>query len=288
MPEFIVDQSEQQLSLEQFLQQRIPAAPAAYLKHLIKKGKVSGPRGLLVASTRLQAGDRIHLPDSARLLELLAAEVVAPMQLDILFESREILAVDKPAGVAVHASEGHQRDNLTARVISHLATRGLHFRVAPVHRLDLETSGPVLFGKGKLACSELGKLFMQHEVDKYYLALVSGRTAGSGQLVSRLSAKGKVKEARTDFRALTRNEHASLLELQLHTGRQHQIRRQLAAEGHPLFGDRRYRGPCPAALPRLFLHCRRLLFVDPFNGVPLEIDSPLPRELAAFLDQLGF
>jgi len=287
MPEFIVDHSEQQFSLEAFLQQRIPAAPAGYLKQLVKKGKVRGRSGPLPAATRLQCGDRIHLPDSARLLELLATELVAAPQLVILYESREILVVDKPAAVAVHASEGHQQDNLTARAGDLMAKRGMSFRVAPIHRLDLETSGPILFGKGRQACGELGKLFMRHEVDKSYLALVSGKTPGSGRLDSLLPAKGKEKEARTDFLALARTSEASLLQLQLFTGRQHQIRRQLAELGHPLFGDRRYRGPCPPALPRLFLHCQRLQFLDPFSKVPVQIDSPLPPELLGFLGRLG-
>jgi len=287
MPEFIVDQNDQPLSLEQFLQQRIPAAPAAYLKQLVKKGKVTGHRGPLAASATLQAGERIRLPDSARLLELLEAELAAPGPLEILYESREFLVVNKPAGVAIHAGEGHRQDNLAARASACLAARGLGFKVAPIHRLDLETSGPVLFGKGKKACGELGKLFMRHAVEKSYLALVCGRTAGSGRLESVLSAKGKEKAVRTDFRALARSDRASLLELQLHTGRQHQIRRQLAELGHPIFGDRRYRGPCPSDLSRLFLHCRRLRFDDPFTAVPIEIDSPLPQELAGFLLHIG-
>ena len=287
MPEFIVDENEQQLSLEQFLQKRIPAAPAAYLKQLVKKGRVTGSSGALSAAAHLSAGERIRLPESARLLELLAIDVVPPPQLEILFESREILVVNKPTGVAVHAGEGHQRDNLQARVTAFMAERGVVFKVAPIHRLDLETSGPVLFGKGQQACGELGKLFMHHAVNKIYLALVSGRTAGSGRLESVLPAKGKMKEARTDFRALARSERASLLELRLYTGRQHQVRRQLAEQGHPLFGDQRYGGPCPADLPRLFLHCKGLQFVDPFSGAPIEIKSPLPADLREFLPSLG-
>jgi len=287
MPEFIVDPQEQQLKLVSFLQQRIPAAPVAYLNQLIKKGKVRGPGGPLPADVRLQPGDPVFLPDSARLLGLLAVEQAPPVQLTILYESREFLVVDKPAGVAVHASEGHQQDNLTARVTELMAQRRMEFRIAPIHRLDLETSGPLLFGKGKQACGELGKLFMRHEVEKIYLALVSGRTAGSGRLESLLPAKGKEKEACTEFQALARNVAASLLQLRLITGRQHQLRRQLAALGHPLFGDRRYRGPCPPDLPRLFLHCQKLQFVDPFNGVPIEITSTLPADLAEFLGRQG-
>ncbi|MCK4621312.1 MAG: RluA family pseudouridine synthase [Desulfuromonadales bacterium] len=287
MPQFIVEKTEEQLCVVDFLRLRVPAAPVAYLKQLLKKSKVRGRTGVLKGSDLLQAGELLQLPDSGRLLELLATPAACLQELRVLYESREILVVDKPAGLAVHAGQGHEQANLTDQVESFLVKRGIRFNVAPVHRLDLETSGPVLFGKGKQACGRLGQLFMRHEVDKSYLALVAGRTPGSGRLESQLTAKGKEKQARTDFRALFRNEQASLLELQLHTGRQHQIRRQLAAQGHPLFGDKRYRGPCPADLPRMFLHCCRLAFVDPFSESPISIESPLPEDLAIFLPRVN-
>ena len=283
MTEFIVEPSDVSLTIAQFLQLRIPAAPPAYLKQLVKKGKVRGPAGALTADCQLQIGDLIKLPDSGRLQELLAIPPSIASEIQILYESREILVVDKPAGLAIHSSQGHESDNLTARVEQLLKERGSKFQVAPVHRLDLETSGPVLFGKGKDACGRLGQLFMRQEVEKSHLTLVAGKTPGSGDLRSQLSAKGKLKDAHSSYRAVQRNEQASLLELTLHTGRQHQIRRQLADLGHPLFADKRYSGPCPAALPRMFLHCNRLAFVDPFSDVPIVIESPLPQELNAFL-----
>jgi len=287
MPIFIVEQDHTALNVLSYLRLKIPAAPPAYLKQLLKKGKVLGPDGPLGGDELVRAGDSIRLPESGRLQELLTRQPVNRQPLQVLYETREILVVDKPAGLAVHSSLGHEQDNLTERVAALLAERGQRFSVAPVHRLDLETSGPVLFGKGKKACGQLGQLFIRQEVEKYYLALVAGKTAGSGELISALTAKGKEKAARSDFRALARDTQCSLLELRLHTGRQHQIRRQLAALGHPLFGDSRYRGPCPPDLPRMFLHCCRLAFIDPFNGAPIEIEAPLPEELATALLKRG-
>lgn len=288
MKPLTVAPTEAGLTSLEFLQRRIPAAPPAYLRQLLKKGKVLGADGPLSAGAKLAAGAQLRLPESERLRELLNAPAAAGSEVKILFESREILIVDKPAGLAIHSSVGHERDNLAARVAELLAQRGDKFKVAPIHRLDLETSGPVLFGKGKLACGELGKLFIRQEVDKYYLALASGKTAGSGELASTIPAKGTHKEALTSYVALARNEQASLLELCLHSGRQHQIRRQLADIGHPIFGDRRYGGPCPPGLPRIFLHCKRLAFTDPFSGARLAVDAPLPADLQNFLPQGGF
>ncbi len=284
---FIVEKDEATLSAGEFLQHRIPAAPPAYLKQLLKKGKIRGPNGPLAAADCLNTADRIQLPDSARLQELMKVPRSSAAGVVILYESREILLVDKPAGLAIHSSQGHESENLTAWVETLLKERGSRFQVAPAHRLDLETSGPVLFGKGKEACGRLGQLFMRQEVEKTYLALAAGKTPGSGELRSQLMAKGKQKDAHSSYRALQRNEQASLLELRLHTGRQHQIRRQLAEAGHPLFGDLRYKGPCPAELPRLFLHCSRLAFVDPYSAAAIAIDSPLPDDLSVFLAQVG-
>ena len=289
MPQFTVDANEVPLTPLAFLQRHISAASKSYLRQLLKKGKVNGPRGVVAEHDQLQQGDVLTLPDSGRLAELLAAAAhsTAQQHVFILYESREILIVDKPAGLAVHSSEGHQDHNLAGLVDELIRSRSDAYQVAPIHRLDLETSGPVLFGKGKKACSELGKLFMCHEVEKSYLALVAGKTPGRGMVHSEVPSKGKAKEAQTAFQALDRNEQASLLKVSLYTGRQHQIRRQLADLGHPLFGDRRYGGQQPEGLPRLFLHCCQLAFVDPFSGAPVEINSPLPADLSQFLDTVG-
>ncbi len=284
MPRYRVSTYEAGVPLEEFLARKIPSASSAYLRRLISGNKIKNARGPLTANHRTIAGETLELPNSRRLLDLLSRQ---PSGVNILYESREILIIDKPAGIAVHRSTGHEQQNLTAVVNAWAKNRGCNFKIAPVHRLDLETSGPVLFGKGRKSCSELGKLFMRNEVKKHYLALVAGRVAGTGLLSAELTAKNKRKQAETVYLSLAATAAATLLDLELHTGRQHQIRRQLAAEGHPLFGDRRYRGPCPNRLPRLFLHCRRLAFSDPFSGLAIDIACPLPDQLLSFLRHLG-
>ncbi len=287
MPEFIVTEEEVDLPIEQLLQQRIPAAPESYLRQLVKKGKVKISMKAVKEGDCVAVNDHILLPDSSRLLDLLANRQTSQPQLDILYETREILIVNKPARLAIHNGKGHERDNLTDRIGAFLAARGDRFQFAPIHRLDLETSGPVLFGKGKKSCSMLGQLFMQGEVTKNYLALVAGKVVGRGTLLSDIPAKGKLKTAETSYQTLVSNDTASLLEIQLLTGRQHQIRRQLADAGHPLFGDHRYHGPCSGKLSRLFLHCRRLAFIDPFSKQQIDISCPLPADLNRFLPLIG-
>jgi len=283
MPEMIVASTETGLSLEDFLQQRIPAAPVAYLRKLLKDGKIRRPDDMAAVLT---ARERIVLPDSRRLAELL--EQSAKMSVDILFESDQLLILDKPSGLATHAGQGHEEDNLTMRVVRLLSHRGENFMAAPIQRLDRETSGVVLFGKGKKSCSVLGTMMMTAAVTKTYLALVTGKITTDGTLTDKVPAKGKTKIAVTSYRALDAKDNASLLQVELGTGRQHQIRRQFQQLGNPLFGDRRYGGPCPDTLPRLFLHCQQIAFVDPFTDTSLMITSPLPQDLTDFLKVSGF
>ena len=277
---FTVRKGEEHLPFLVLLQHRIPLAPASYLRQLLRQRKITVGDVPLDTEKRLPVGTVVLLPESKRLRELWAMTT-----LQILFETRDLLIVAKPPGLAVHASEGHEADNLTARCQELLKQRGDRFSIAPVHRLDLETSGPLLFGKGKAACSALGKLFMDDQVEKSYLALVQGEMSGEKSLEGLVPAKGKLKNARTDVRTLASNASATLLEIRLHSGRQHQIRRQLAEIGHPLFGDKRYGGPYPSELPRLFLHCHRLAFLDPCSGKQIDCEVPLPADLAGFLER---
>ena len=284
--EYKVKKGSTSVCASDFLQREISVAPAAYLNQLFKKGKVLREDLPLAADAPLCAGDVIVLPESARLQELIALSQQQPKPPVILFENSMLLIADKPAGLAVHSSVGHETTNLTALLQQQIDKIEKKYRISPVQRLDLETSGACLFGKGRKALGELGKLLMEHELKKTYLALVSGEYSGPHELVSQVHAKGKIKEAGCLVKKLVSNSRASLLQIELLSGRQHQIRQQLSQQGCPLFGDRRYHGPCPAELPRVFLHSYKLFFHSPFGGDPISVVSPLPEELSVFLDQL--
>lgn len=284
MPEYRVSPYEADITLEEYLARKIPFAPPAYLNRLIHAGKVKNSQGPLSSSHHTVAGETVMLPNSKRLLDILSEQKFG---LDILYESREILIVNKPSGLSVHRSEGHELSNLTELARRWARNRGRVFSLAPVHRLDLETSGAVLFGKGRKSCSELGKLLMNNGVTKNYIALVSGQAPQQTTLSSLIPAKGKHKEAHLNLCTIATSSEASLIEIELITGRQHQIRRQLAEAGHPLFGDQRYRGPCPSELGRLFLHSSRLQFRDPFCNLDIDITVKLPTRLREFLLRIG-
>jgi len=269
--------NEQGITLLEVLQRRIPQAPASYLRHLIRKGRCLHNGSPANETDPVERGDTLDLPETARLRQLI--DLSENNRVDVLCETGFWLAVYKPSGLAVHRSAGHEDDNLLQRVESLMTSRHAPFSVAPVHRLDIETSGPVLFAKGKKAAGILGRAFMEGAFEKTYLALVSGILPETGYLTTPVPAKGKLKESLASYRLIGSQSGFSLAEITLHSGRTHQIRRQMADAGHPLAGDRRYGGKTPQGLDRLFLHATHLKIPPLFEEGPVSIVSPLPQEL---------
>lgn len=282
MPDWTVSPHQRGLTSLEWLRTRLPAAPKAYLRQLLRKNRVLRNGTALAESDELIPGDHLRLPDSRRLSDLLHQGDAAPVS--ILWEDDLAMLVDKPAGLAVHRSQGHEGDNLLQRVERLLALRGEKARAAPVHRLDRDTSGAILFAKSRDAASLFGKMFMTGAAEKTYLALACGDIRGAGRLQSPVPAKGKIKEAATGYIVLAAHGGLSLVELSLETGRTHQIRRQLAEAGHPLAGDRRYGGP-GLRDGRFYLHCRRLGFTHPATGIRRIVIAPLPEDFATVLQK---
>ncbi len=285
MTKLTVNGSNSGQSVLAFLKQQIPAATTGYLQQLARKGRLLLNQQATTGQTLLQSGDVITLPDSIRLTQLLKESQLE--QIDVLLEGPDFLVVYKPAGLAVHRGVGHETDNLADRVGNWLKRRQLPFSAFPVHRLDVGTSGPVLFAKGRRAASILGGYFMAGQVEKHYLALVIGKMADSGELHTPVPAKGKLRTAVTRYRRVAGNPHYSLLQLELVSGRKHQIRRQLADIGHPLIGDRRYGGPSIRNYQQPFLHCSYLAWPDLTEDQPRTVSCPLPPNLQHLLAAVG-
>jgi 23S rRNA pseudouridine955/2504/2580 synthase len=300
MEDLLINSAENGLTCLEILKRRISAAPDGYLAQLLRKGKILLEQEPVAAETVLHAGDRLTLPDSDRLQKLQMTSQQATIE--ILLENPLWMVVFKPPGIAVHRGAGHETDNLTGRVGLWLKNRGDPFRAAPVHRLDVGTSGPVLFAKGRRAAGALGKALMAGAMEKTYLALATGslrddRSAENpaepfsreheGEINLPVPAKGKLKEATTRYRVLSGTSAFTLLQLDLLSGRTHQIRRHLADSGHPLAGDRRYGGPSLPGLTRPFLHCLRLVWPDPLSQIRQHVTCPLPEDLKKVLAVAG-
>ena len=262
------------------LQQHIPAAPQSYLRQLLRRGKVCSDGIALDEESCLHGHETLQLPDSGRLRELCDSPLP---KVTILLETEGFLAVFKPAGLAIHSSVNHTEDNLTDRVRAIIHHRKALYQVAPAHRLDIGTSGPVLFGKGRKSTAELGRLLQAGQIKKTYLALVHGMPPESGTLTTEVQVQDKIKEAATRFRVRGRCGHSALLEIELLSGRKHQIRQQCSDAGWPVYGDSRYSGPALAGLDRLFLHCWQLSWPTEGASSKFCVSSPLPGDLRTIL-----
>jgi 23S rRNA pseudouridine955/2504/2580 synthase len=301
------DQSGQRL--DKFLRRLLPNVPASHIYKMIRtrKVKLNGKRAH--GQTLLATGDEVTLrANEERLLAQSGERPPRPGKaLSILFEDDHLIAVDKPSGLAVHPGSGIVGPTLVELSRAHTGLRPPgEFQASPAHRLDRETSGVVLVAKSRRAMVRFTEMFTAGEVRKEYLALVKGHFGHERGTVeiplaeheqttkSRMQRGIKLQEAVTHYQVIGKGLHVSLLRCTIETGRTHQIRRHLAAVGHPVIGDRRHgdfslnrRLKADAGLSRLFLHARRLRFAHPISGKPVVLVSPLPTELREALPKLG-
>lgn len=202
--------------------------------------------------------------------------------LSILYEDEDYLIVDKPPGMPIHPSPGHDRDSLLNRVAYYYGKTGQTPAFRPLYRLDRDTSGLVAVGKHRLAVSSA-------QQEKRYLAVCEGFLSGCGtvDVPIGLEAGSKIKRccgaegaqpAVTHWRALAQRDGHTLLELRLETGRTHQIRVHMAFLGHPLAGDDLYGGSC-TRIARQALHCGRLLLSSRALQVSRLFSAPFPGDL---------
>jgi 23S rRNA pseudouridine955/2504/2580 synthase len=297
-----VDAEEADRRLDNFLLTRLKGVPRAHIYRMIRSGQVRVNSRRAGPDTRLAAGDRVRIPPVRVGLPGGASVRVDQAQWlekRVLYEDRDLLVLDKPAGLAVHGGSG-----VSLGAIELLrAARPQAGALGLVHRLDRETSGCLLIAKRPPSMRRLQALFRAGAVDKVYHVLLLGRLEGAGQLVEaplltserrggerqvRVSTAGKA--AQTRFIVERRFDLCTLARAELLTGRTHQIRVHAAHIGHPIAGDRRY-GPGDdpvvqqAGLKRLFLHASGLAFEHP-GGETLRVQSPLPEELVAVMDRL--
>ena len=232
----------------------------------------------------------------------------------MLYDDAHLLVIDKPAGLAVHPGAGGEGATIVHGLLHQVADlRGVGGELRPgiVHRLDKDTSGCLVVAKTEPALRALQAAFKAREVEKRYRALVHGAPPDRGLLdtpygrhpVHRKRFSSRVREGKravTRFTVLARSADAALLDVELLTGRTHQIRAHFADQGWPLFRDALYgaarkEGPqapeavrrAAAALGRQGLHAFRLAFAHPITGVRVECEAPLPADLQAALRELG-
>jgi 23S rRNA pseudouridine1911/1915/1917 synthase len=224
------------------------------------------------------------------------ASSVAPepdlaVQLRVLYEDEWLLAIDKRAGMLSHPARSEQHGTAANAVAARYAPgeAGAIPPIRPVHRLDRDTSGVLLFAREARVAGALARQRTAGTLTREYLALVCGHPPAEGEIRLSLvpdpthrtrqlvSAEGK--EARTSYRVIQYGDGGTLIAARLHTGRTHQVRAHMAAIGHPLLGDDLYGGPTAPPLGRQALHAWRLRLRHPITGESLTITAPLPADL---------
>jgi len=299
--------------LDKYVRRLLREVPLSHVYKMFRTRKVrlNGARGR--PEELLKAGDVVVVRgDDERLLSAPPAVQPQPRRarvpLRVLFEDDYLMAVEKPAGMAVHPGSGIESATLVDEVRAMLGPRAVHneFAPSPAHRLDRDTSGIILVAKRRPAMVRLTEIFTAGDATKCYLALAKGqleRARGTIDLPlseheqtarSRAERGVNMQPAITHYRVLGKGSGASLLECAIETGRTHQIRRHLLAVGHPIAGDRRY-GDFPFnrelkgkfGLKRMFLHARRISVAHPMTGQKMVFEAPLAAELVEVLVRMG-
>jgi 23S rRNA pseudouridine955/2504/2580 synthase len=320
----LVDDEDAGQRLDNFLMRHLKGVPKTHVYRIIRSGEVRINKGRVDADRRIAAGDLVRVPPvrtSARAdakADAMAQAGGGPdapvrdapaREFPILFEDDWLLAVNKPAGVAVHGGSGVSFGVIEQLRMARPQARFLEL----VHRLDRETSGILLVAKKRSALKNLQDQFRERATGKTYLALVAGQWPARLKVLDKSLRKYLLPDgerrvqvvakdhpdamsALTLVKVVRQDKDYSLLEVTIKTGRTHQIRVHLASEGMPIAGDEKYgnfelnrsmqRPGGVVPLRRMFLHAWRLQFSHPHSGEPVGLTAELPPELTLFLDHV--
>lgn len=300
----VVDADQAGQRLDNFLMAHLKGVPRSHIYKILRSGEVRVNKGRAKPHRKLAEQDEVRVPpvsqssgQQGRIPDSLAEE----LRKSILFSDDALVILNKPAGLAVHGGSGVSLGLIEAmrQVLPN------EKRLELVHRLDRETSGCLMLARSRAALVSMQDQLREHEIGKYYLALSVGkwpkhvrevdapldRSKGSaGERIVRAAQTGK--KAITYFQVKQRFKEATLLEVQLGSGRTHQIRVHTQLVGHPLAGDTKYgkrednRYFSSLGLKRNFLHAARLEFLHPVSGEKMMVEAPLPGDLDNLLTKL--
>ena len=290
--------------IDNYLIRILKGVPKSMVYRILRKGEVRVNKGRIKPTYRLKAGDELRIPPIRMSADSNPGSSAAGERLEsrILYEDKRIIILNKPSGIAVHGGSGIQFGVIESMRKSRTDLHFLEF----VHRLDRDTSGCLVLAKKRSALRQLHELLRVGKIQKRYLALVQGnwqygtkridvplqkQVLRSGERVVRVSEHGKA--ASSTFRPLAVSSKASLLEVEIHTGRTHQIRVHAAHTGHPIAGDEKYgdesfnRYLASLGFKRLFLHARGIAFELEEPHVDIAINAPLDKKFEDVLSKLS-
>ena len=305
----LVDEESSGQRLDNFLLRHLKGVPKTHVYRIIRSGEVRVNKGRASADTRVNTGDQVRLPP-VRISERVAEKAARPApgrEFPILLEDDSLMAIDKPSGVAVHGGSG-----VSFGVIEQLRQARPEAKLLElVHRLDRDTSGILLVAKKRSALKHLQDQFRERETGKTYLALVKGDWPAKMKVIDLPLHKFLLPDGERRVRVTTpedpegmrsitlvkvsrRLQGATLLEVTIKTGRTHQIRVHLSAQGFPIAGDDKYgdfdwnrqllKPDAKPGLKRMFLHAWRLQFNHPVTAQRVELQADLPADLKAYVE----
>ena len=269
------------------------------VQRLIEENKITVNGKKEKASYKVQNGDKIEIEEEpAKEIELKAQDI----PLEILYEDNDIIVVNKPKGMVVHPANGNPDGTLVNAIMSickdSLSGIGGEIRPGIVHRLDKNTSGAIIIAKNDKAHINLSEQLKNHEINKTYIALVRGIVKENNATINMPIGRSKKdrkkmdvdkngKEAITHFKVLKRYKDCTLLEINIETGRTHQIRVHLSHIGYPIIGDEVYsNGKNKWNIEGQCLHAKSLDFKHPITGKNMHIEAPIPEYFENIIKEL--
>lgn len=301
MKEFFTVENQDGERIDRYLSEELADRSRSYIQKLIKENHVTVNQKPVKANYRLSLGDRVEidLPE-AKEPDIKPEDI----PLDILYEDKDIIIVNKPKQMVVHPAPGHYSQTLVNALMYHCGFElsGINGTMRPgiVHRIDMDTTGSLVACKNDMAHQSLSKQLKEHSIRRIYVAIVHGNIKEEDGTVNapigrhpterkKMSIHSRNgREAITHYQVLERFGNYTYIQCELETGRTHQIRVHMASLGHPLLGDMVY-GPKKCPFPHLqgqTLHARTLGIIHPRTGVYLEVNAPLPAYFIELLDKL--
>jgi 23S rRNA pseudouridine955/2504/2580 synthase len=291
--------------IDNFLFRLLKKTPKSHIYRIIRGGEIRINKGRVKPTYRIIEGDRIRIPplricQEPVSVERLSDSVLARIQDSIIYENGDLIFIDKPAGMAVHGGTALDYGLIESMRQVRLQKPALQL----VHRLDRATSGCLMIAKSRRMLNEVHKLMREGKVEKHYLALIAGRWQGGkrsvtasisrhkGRSYHKVRVGGNGRQSESIFKPLRRFRNSTLVDVEIRTGRTHQIRAHAAHIGYPVAGDDKYgnfdfnRTMRKIGLKRLFLHASRLVFKVPVTGKRYSVIAPLDPALTAVLHKL--
>ena len=299
--EFYPTDMEDHVRIDKYLAEACPDLSRSYIQKLLKSGQVLVNGSLIKSSYVVAADDHIEVDVPEAVEPEIEAE---PMDLDILYEDRDIILVNKPKGMVVHPAAGHYSHTLVNGLMYHCKDQlsGINGVMRPgiVHRIDMDTTGVLIVCKNDMAHNSIAAQLKEHSITRRYQAIVHGVLKEDEGTVDAPIGRHQTerkkmcinynngRNAITHYQVLRRFEQYTYVECRLETGRTHQIRVHMASIHHPLLGDTVY-GPSKCPVPGLIgqtLHAGVLGIIHPRTGVYMEFTAPLPGYFEKLLKTL--